>query len=986
MIPTNRQERYDAFLNNVKVDYSYYYQQHPYEWDELFQYLEGNRDTFVLNPTVFDNWAFTYVYNLVGHPYQWTAFDDRILKMMTDYWHLYPTSSPYCLKQERFLETWISTCLPFDNIGVPQAMNNILKKHGFTEGYVAIYLFNYAYQNNEVTVAGQYIVENIEEVFSMMPTIQHNAVFMALLKTDEAVLDRYLDKMIAADGANGIFGFYNVHALLAHNPAKYEFFVANLIKKDIKNAHAMQAGLWLSAHFPEKYDADLVALCYAYLDNMRKNGFAFEWFYNHLNHFSNHFLVVVFDILLSKQPLEKGLNTIQAFLTECPHTSERITTFLYEKLGERSLPILIEALSKKVTDYRSPETSVLENLKKHNHEAFYPQIWALLPKSAKKTRSLIARHLATVQGEAAIPNAEKLLGDKKGDMRLVGALILSLVKTEKALAILRGTLDNEKNDDARDAMLEGLAGLMSGESDPKVIFESIAQAKIRGKLDKPLAAWLETDAFPKLHDTTDTPLSKEAVDFLFYRMSRTKDIRIDVEAKPLIALIDKSKSAPFAKVLLKKYFENGADAKFKWCMTVGSILGGDDEMDIIKRKVNEWAEASRGKMAEYAVKALAMNGSTKALRAVEFFSRKYKSKNKNIGAAAIESFSVVAEELGISLYDLADSIIPDFGFEGLFRNFEVGGNEYRAYINNDFKIAFLDEDNRNLKALPKGASTDLKNEFKDTAKEIRDIVKSQSSRLEQYLVIQRKWSVEKWDAFFRGNPVMFAYAIRSIWGIFDEKQQIITTFQCLEDQTLVNMEGDELDFDDYTDGTSRDSREGYQIGMIHPMQLNEETINHWKEALADADVEPIFPQLARSVILLKEGDAGVKLCKEFNGIQFGGYAFVAKMEKLGWSRGSVVDGGGISSYYKDFSELGVTAIVEQTGCLSVGYYDENAELGDLMFVRAKSVSFGSYSYDEPSKNDDERLIALGDLPPIVYSEVMADMVFFKDNQIKKEEN
>ncbi|MBL7813813.1 MAG: DUF4132 domain-containing protein [Saprospiraceae bacterium] len=686
---------------------------------------------------------------------------------------------------------------------------------------------------------------------------------------------------------------------------------------------------------------------------------------------------IVFAALFEKELYDKAFNVVLDFVKECPFTSMKVIQPLYDRLGEKSFPILIESLGKINYDYTNPESGILNILKLYSHDEYYPQIWEFTRHNTKKVRSLAAQHLVSMMGEAAIPNAQKLLDDKKGDIRLAGALILSLIKTEKSAAILRGLLDREKNDDARDAMLEGLGDLINAETNRETVQDAIHQAKNRGKLDKPLMAWLVSSDFPTLYEQSGDPLSKEAVDFLFYRMNRTKDIRIDAEAKPLLAQIDKSKSAPFAKVLLKKYFENGADAKLKWCMTLGSILGSDDEMDTIKRKVNEWAEASRGKMAEYAVKALALNGSTKALRAVEFFSRKYKSKNKNIGAAAIESFSIAAEELGITPYDLADSIIPDFGFDGLFKEFEAEGETYRAFINNDFKLAFLNEDNRLLKALPKGTSAALKEEFKEIGKEVRDIVKSQSSRLEQYLVIQRKWSVEKWDTFFRGNPIMFAYAVRVIWAIFDEKQQIITTFQCLEDQTLVNVDGDELDLDDYT--------EGYQIGMVHPIDLTQETINHWKQALADADVQPIFPQLDRLVIAFKESDRHLTLSNEFNGIHYGGYGFVSKMEKLGWFRGSVVDAGGISSYYKDFSELGITAIIMQNGCIGVGYYEENAELGDLMFVRPKSVKFGSYSYNEPNKREDERLIPFGEVPQIVYSEVMADMLFFKENQIKKEE-
>lgn len=981
MIPTNRQEKYNDFA--LRVIKSYGYTLNKVEWETCLHYLEYGGETVpTLHPTIFDIWDFSDLYRLLAHPQDWSEFDDRIMGMMSNFWKTSPSTpshSVYYLTPQRLVENWLYNLAPYQNRNLLSSAGRILEKFGINEANLGINLLYYAIDAEQLTPVGEYILSIIDKMLELNPKADNYYLFQLLMKYDEQTLDKNLTKIVTVQDSY-LVGFDHIPRLLAHNAPKYEAYIALTMNRTNINV-SFQTALILNHFFPQKYDDTVRIKCYEYLEFMEHSShlktFYFDWFNNIIANTRGTYIETVFTELYRLEPSEKVFEVIQNTLLACSCTSKSVVTLVYQWFGEKSLPILVDALSKRDCFQSMPETAILEYLKNHNHTIFYPQIWDSLSKTEKKRRSAIAQHLAIVQGEAAIPNAENLLQDKKADIRMVGVLILSVIKTEKSLAILRGVVNTEKNDDARDAMLEGLADLISRETDETIIFDSIEQAKLRGKLEKPLTNWLDTEgvSFPKLTLISGQILEKEAVDFLFYRMSRTKDIRIDMEAKPLLTLIDKSKSAPFAKVLLKKYFENGADAKLKWCMTLGSILGSDDEMDTIKRKVNEWAEASRGKMAEYAVKALAMNGSTRALRAVEFFSRKYKSKNKNIGAAAIESFAITAEELGISPYDLADSIIPDFGFEGLFKEFEAGGETYRAFVGSDFKIAFLNEDNRTLKALPKGASAALKEEFKDIAKEIRDIVKSQSSRLEQYLVIQRKWSVAKWDAFFRGNPVMFAYAIRAIWGIFDEKQQIITTFQCLEDQSLVNIEGDEFDLDDYT--------EGGQIGMVHPMQLTQEQINHWKDALTDADVQPIFPQLDRPVILLHEANKHVKMCTEFQGIQYGGYGFVSKMEKLGWFRGSVVDAGGISSYYKDFSELGVTAIIMQVGMIGVGYYEENAELGDLMFVKSKAVSFGSYSYDEPSKSDDARLMTLGDVPPIVYSEVMADMLFFKENQVKK---
>lgn len=978
MIPANRQESFQQFVKNIKD--GYYYSYNPTEWDRCIHYLENGDDTYTPNAGILDNWNMHYLWELLSHPNQWDSLDDRIIHLAAALSKQPAAKKSYYITAERIVNTWVHKVEPYYDLVALESMSQILKQHNISVGYLGSSLYHNLVADNIITAAGQFVLGVTDILIQEKHSLNHYQYFNFLLAHNETALEKNLDKFIYSPKRDSIFGFHNINALLNHNPSKYEDFAVQLYKKATDKMEAIQIVFMLSQHFSSKYDSEILNLAHQYLQSTKDKfdhaDFRFDWYYQP-NSQSCYFITIVLDILLQKESPDKVFSIISDFFKGAPSIPFDVLNFVHEKLGESSLPILINALSKSGADVKQ----ILDLIKKYSHEDYYPLIWSMIPKADKRNRSAIARHLATVLGDEAIPNAEKLLQDKKADLRLVGAMILSFIKSEKALDILRGLLNSEKNDDARDAMLEGLAGLISNEASYPAIQEAINQADTRDKLSKPLTEWLNTEGgkYPKTYWKSGEEIDNKALQFLFYRMNRVKDIRIDVEAKPFIALIDTSQSAPFAKVLLKNFFENGADSKLKWCMTLASILGGDDEIDALKRKVNEWVDASRGKMAEYAVKALALNGSTKALRAVEFFSRKYKSKNKNIGAAAVESFAIAAEELGITPYDLADSIIPDFGFEGLFKTFEVNGDTFRAFINNDFKIAFLNDDNKLLKSPPKGTSKEIQDEFKEIAKEVRDIVKSQSSRLEQYLVIQRKWSIEKWDAFFRGNPIMFAYAVRSIWGIFDEKQNLVTTFQCLEDQTLVNIEGDELDLDEYTEG-------GYQIGMVHPMMLAETEINHWKEALYDAEVQPIFPQLDRPVILLQEENKNTKISTEFNGIEYGGYGFIGKMEKLGWFRGSVVDAGGISSYYKDFSELGITAIVTQEGCLSVGYYEENAILGNLMFVKNKSVSFGSYTYDEPSKNDDERLVALSNVPPIVYSEVMADMLFFKENQVKKEEN
>jgi len=60
---------------------------------------------------------------------------------------------------------------------------------------------------------------------------------------------------------------------------------------------------------------------------------------------------------------------------------------------------------------------------------------------------------------------------------------------------------------------------------------------------------------------------------------------------------------------------------------------------------------------------------------------------------------------------------------------------------------------------------------KDLANPAKWVSKGISSRLEYYLVTQRKWTFQQWQQFFLNNPVMFIYATRLLWGVYEGEDE-----------------------------------------------------------------------------------------------------------------------------------------------------------------------------------------------------------------------
>lgn len=592
------------------------------------------------------------------------------------------------------------------------------------------------------------------------------------------------------------------------------------------------------------------------------------------------------------------------------------------------------------------------------------QLWKLLTHRSRPVREAAARALGGL-GEEAVTGAAALLEQGKPDSRRAAVTILTTANTPPALKVLEKRLDEEDDDDVRDAILLGLESAWAA-SGRKVTRKDV-EARIEraaGKLKAPPAAWIKEDKLPPLKYQKGGPLGKEAVRYLLYRQSRAKEIRPDVEAKPLYALIDRDTSGNFALEILKGFLGSKMEPGDRWALTVAGLLGDDRVVPLLNQQIRQWVDSNRGKMAEYAVQALSLLGTDAALLTIDALAIRYRTKNKNVGKAAVEAFAAAAEHLGITPEELGDRVVPWLGFEpDKPRIIDCGGRKIEARIGLDLKLKFHDVDkNKPVASLPKTAPKEVLAEFKDLGATLREVVKAQLMRLENLMVRQRRWPVERWRSLFATHPLLLPLAARLVWGVYDDAGKLQRAFGVLEDRTFTQASDEPFSLPEKT-----------HIGMVHPLELSEEQRNAWQVHLADYEIMPPFPQLDRPVVTLELARAGDKALVDFTGTSINAMTFKGRAERLGWSRGSVADAGGISSYHKSFPAAGVDAFLGLDGMyIGIDMYTD-IKLRDAFFVRSGSVKIGSYMYDEPGNEKDERVLRFGDVPPLVYSEVVGDL-------------
>ena len=650
------------------------------------------------------------------------------------------------------------------------------------------------------------------------------------------------------------------------------------------------------------------------------------------------------------------------------------------QLDDTDRASIIEAQLRKGLKAKRPEDvlRILKLVQKWKPTQIADALWKLLEHKSNPVRNASVRLLASL-GSSAEPQAISLLTHKKADTRVAATSLLAALGSKKALAAIEDRLNEEETDDVRDQMLLSLedAWIKQGR---EVTRKDIAAriARTEKKLGA-VAGWIKERKLPPLKWSDGKSLTKLEVSYLLYRQSRSKEMRADPEAAAVYKLLDRAGSAPFAEAVLDDYFRSVEAPADRWIMALAGLLGDDRIVPLLVTKIHYWVNCNRGKMAEYAVQALALLGTDAALLAVDTLAIRYRSKMKNVGRAATEAFAEAAERLGLTPDELGDRVVPWLCFSpGEPCVIEAGEKRFEARIGMDYKMHYVDlQKNKSVKSLPKSVLADVAQEMKEAAAQLREVVKAQTLRLENLLVRQRRWPASQWRELFLLHPVMLPFATRLVWGAYDGDGGLRGLFRVLEDRTLTTEKDEAYELPKKT-----------QVGMIHPLELDEAIRKEWTEHLADYEVEPPFPQMERVVVLVGDDERDRKCYRELDGHKINGMTFKGRAERLGWVRGSVADAGCVTSYHKSFPAAGVDVLIGiEDMFMGMDMYDE-IRLGPVFFVRDGAVKYGSYVYDDPNDENDERMLRYADVPPIAFSEAMGNLkriAFGKASQANEEE-
>ncbi|RFS26843.1 DUF4132 domain-containing protein [Chitinophaga silvatica] len=724
--------------------------------------------------------------------------------------------------------------------------------------------------------------------------------------------------------------------MLQNNFTRYEPLVENSTAHWTSTAsygNALAGYYLLAAHLPEKYQQKVISVAYDCL-NMPTTSLS-----------DNSVSELAVKELL-QYDLSNAVPYLQTHIQQQRYLHAGAFQAVADTLKDNAVPLLLQALN---NDYDA--RLVLPVLIQLSQSLYLDELWPFTLHKLKSVRSLVAPVLAL--HPQALEKAGELLQHKKADQRLTAAQILCKINTSQAHQLLQQTLDTEVNDDARDLMIETLGAGQSG-----TLADLVDAAKKRNKLSKPIEKWLDESSFPPLYLLDGSIASLDTVRFLLYRMSRAEGIKPDVEAKVLLAQVDRFRSNTFGLYLFELFLERGSDAKLKYLLITAAATGDDSLIVPLQTTVQHWIDTKRFKLMEIGMGALAMHGSSAALRAVEYFSRRYRVKKANVGTTALAALQAAAEEQQTSLHELCDLIVPTFDFEGKYRAFVIKDETYFVSLDHQFKPIFFNKKYKQLKSLPTAVAPATRESFKTLAKTISEVVKVQTERLENFMVIQRPWNVKHWQSVFLQSAIMNVFATRILWAAFNNNDQLIATFHSTEDGTL-----------SAADGTAIILPENASIKIAHPVYLDNNTLHAWKQKFATENITPVFPQLERPVATLVAEAATNTLIEDFEDIVINTEQLNKHLEQKGWKLSEGIEGAYSYSWYKTNDEHQLEAIIEMSSI----YQDDSFHyrLGTLYFVdKTKTSERWFNNTDKASLNC---LLPLIDVPPVFYSEAIMDL-------------
>ncbi|RKR86860.1 putative DNA-binding WGR domain protein [Micromonospora pisi] len=342
--------------------------------------------------------------------------------------------------------------------------------------------------------------------------------------------------------------------------------------------------------------------------------------------------------------------------------------------------------------------------------------------------------------------------------------------------------------------------------------------------------------------------------------------------------------AEFGWSLFQRWLDAGAPSKNGWAFEALALVADDETVRRLAPLIRAWPGEGGHTRAVNGLDVLAAIGSDLALMHLNAIAQKVKFRG--LRERAEEKVLAVAASLELSPEQLADRLVPDCGLDAAgSATLDYGPRRFLVGFDEQLKPYVSDQDGKRRKELPKpGANDDPElapaayQRFAALKKDVRTIAADQIRRLEQAMVLRRRWPVAEFRQYFLSHPLLWHIVRRLVWGRYDESGTIIGALRVAEDRTFADLNDDPLGLPDEA-----------VVGIAHPIHLGQ-SLPGWAELFADYEILQPFPQLGREVFELTEAERDQPRLARFEGCRMPTGKLLG-LERRGWRRSAPEDAG-----------------------------------------------------------------------------------------------
>ncbi len=329
-------------------------------------------------------------------------------------------------------------------------------------------------------------------------------------------------------------------------------------------------------------------------------------------------------------------------------------------------------------------------------------------------------------------------------------------------------------------------------------------------------------------------------------LDNKKRWQISIDILPPIVYGDSCLNEEQVNALINALRQSELDRPHPLVIAIKSHLDPLELDSFVWKLFTNWLTDGAISKESWAMKAIGLLGTDssalKLVPLIKIWPRQTQHARTKLGMECLQAIGVTWEQLEDRLVSHCN--LDDRGT----RIFDFGSRQFRFFLGEDLSPKIEDANRKLQSNLPKPNSKDDRvkadaaiAEWKIFKKQVTEIIKIQSQRLESALSSDRRWEIGDFETYLVKHPIVSRLIQSIVWGGYSLDGNLVTTFRVTEDRNYAN-ERDEIcqiiGFD--------------RIGIVHPAHLSPALLSTWAELMSDYEIVSPFPQLSLSCNLESE--------------------------------------------------------------------------------------------------------------------------------------